>query len=98
VFGFSNNKQLFKGCKYLEEFILKYKKQPSRDELAIFYYNRYVEAADKKDTLPHETQLWIQQLIQAYQPVFPEGYDIKEIVARLKESRNLDRRVELEMQ
>ena len=42
VFGFTGNNQLFKGCKYIEEFILKYKKKPTRDELAIFYYNRYV--------------------------------------------------------
>ena len=42
LFGFSGHKELFKGCKYLEEFIMKYKKRPTKDELAIFYYNRYV--------------------------------------------------------
>lgn len=46
-------KQLFKGCKYFGEFVIKYKKKPTIDELAVFYYNRYIEAA-KTTTLPHQ--------------------------------------------
>ena len=100
VFGFSSNKQLFKGCKYMEEFIMKYKKQPTRDELAIFYYNRYVEAdsKNKKNTLPHRTEQWVDQLLKAYEAVFAEGHDIKQIIANLKASRELEKRVEMEVQ
>ena len=100
VFGFSSNKQLFKGCKYMEEFIMKYKKRPSRDELAIFYYNRYVEADTKhrKTTLPHQTEKWVDQILKAYESVFTEGHDIKQIIANLKASRELEKRVEMEMQ
>lgn len=97
AFGFSSNKELFKGCKYIEEFIMKYRKRPTADELAIFYYNRYVEAG-KRGTLPHQTGAWVPQLLKSYGPVFSEGHDIKKIVAALKESRNVDRRVELELQ
>ena len=85
---------MFKGCKYLEEFILKYKKKPTKDELAIFYYNRYVEG-DKKNTLPFQTEKWCNELLKSYEVVFQEGYDIKKIISTLKESRNLERRVEL---
>jgi len=100
VFGFSSNKQLFKGCKYMEEFIMKYKKRPTRDELAIFYYNRYIEtdSKHKKSTLPHQTEKWVDQILKAYESVFTEGHDIKQIIANLKASRELEKRVEMEMQ
>ena len=97
IFGFSANSQLFKGCKYMEQFIMKYKKQPTRDELAIFYYNRYV-VTDGRVTLPFLTEKWIDQLLVAYRVVFVEGFEIKNIVAALKESRVVERRVELEAQ
>lgn len=96
AFGFSSNKELFKGCKYIEEFIMKYKKKPTSDQIAIFYYNRYVEG-EKKNTLPYQTGKWVVQLLKSYEPVFSEGYDIKKIIATLKESRNIDRRVEMEV-
>ena len=67
---------------------MKYKKKPTSDELAIFYYNRYVEA-NKKSTLPFQTGKWIKELLKSYQPVFAEGYEIKKIISTLKESRNL---------
>ena len=53
LFGI-DEKDLFKGCKYFGEFVLKYKKRPNREELAVFYYNRYVEAG-KRSTLPFLT-------------------------------------------
>ena len=85
TFGFSG-KELFKGCKYIEEFILKYKKQPTKDEMAIFYFNRYVEGS-KRLTLPHLTEQWTEELLRAYEPVFSEGFDMKKVVDTLKESR-----------
>jgi DNA-binding transcriptional regulator YbjK len=48
---------------------IKYKTKPNKDELAIFYYNRYVEAG-KKTTLPHLTEQWINDFLAAYEPVF----------------------------
>lgn len=55
---------------------MKYKKEPTKDELAIFYYNRYVEAdtKHKKNTLPFQTEKWIEQLLKAYKSVFVEGF------------------------
>ena len=52
---------------------MKYKKRPTKDELAIFYYNRYVEG-DKKNTLPFQTEKWIGELLKSYDPIFSEGY------------------------
>ena len=83
VFGFSGNKQLFKGCKYMEEFILKYKRQPNEAELALFYYNRYI-GSGKKATLPFETGKWVKQLLEAYSPLFKEGNNIDDLIATLK--------------
>lgn len=65
TFGFSDQKELFKGCKYIQEFLIKHKKKPSKTELAIFYYNRYVEAG-KKNTLPFLTEKWIAELLASY--------------------------------
>jgi hypothetical protein len=42
IFKVEDIKELFKGCKYIEQFILKHKKKPTKDEIAVFYYNRYV--------------------------------------------------------
>jgi hypothetical protein len=95
LFGVENKKELFQGCKYIEEFLLKHKKKPSRHELAVFYYNRYVEAG-KRSTLPALTESWIAQLLQSYYPVFEEC-SIPEIVATIKESRTLEKRALLEL-
>lgn len=54
IFKVEDKKELFKGCKYIEEFIIKHKKLPTKDEIAVFYYNRYVEAK-KYNTLPYLT-------------------------------------------
>lgn len=74
---------------------MKHKKQPTKDELAIFYYNRYVESG-KKATLPHLTERWIEDLLASYAPVFQEGYSMPKIIAALKESRDPKRRAEME--
>ena len=76
---------------------MKYKKRPSKDELAIFYYNRYVEAG-KRGTLPFQTAKWVSELLKSYdKSVFSKEVDIKEVITTLKVSRNLERRVELEV-
>jgi len=70
----------------MEHFILKHKKQPTKAELAIFYYNRYVESK-KKDTLPFLTEQWIDDLLTAYEPSF-QGQNIPHIIGVLKESQS----------
>lgn len=50
-------KEMLKGRKYFENFMLKYHKVPTVDELILFYYNRYV-IGNKKSTLPLMTRLW----------------------------------------
>jgi hypothetical protein len=83
--------ELFKGCKYIDEFILKHKKKPTRSEIAVFYYNRYVESA-KKATLPFQTQLWIEQLLAQFEAAYPEGAEIKDIISCIRESRTVEKR------
>ena len=46
---------LFKGCKYMENYVLKYQKLPEFIELLLFYHNRYVESG-KAPTLPFLTK------------------------------------------
>lgn len=96
VFKVEGRGELFKGCKYIEEFILKYKKKPSSSELAVFYYNRYVEAG-KRATLPFLTEQWIEQLLASHEAAYPEGASVKEIIAMIKESRTLEKRAQLEL-
>lgn len=55
----SNINDLFKGCKYLENYVIKYEKQPNNVELILFYFNRYIEAG-KVTTLPFLTASWAQ--------------------------------------
>ena len=86
TFGVAEPSELFRGCKYIEEFILKYKWMPTADELAVFYYNRYVEAG-KCTTLPFHTQQWVRQLLSSYSQVLKEGTDMKEVASVLKKSR-----------
>lgn len=70
TFKVEETKELFKGCRYIEDFIVKHKKQPTADELAVFYYNRYVESG-KKATLPFLTQVWINDFLSQYEAIFP---------------------------
>jgi hypothetical protein len=62
--------------------LLKHKKRPTRDELAVFYYNRYVEAS-KKSTLPFLTEQWIKDILSKYDAVFPVEMSIKEVITLL---------------
>ena len=95
VFKVEDRKELFKGCKYIEEFILKHRKQPSRHEIAVFYFNRYV-VAGKRSTLPLLTEQWIEELLARYALAFQEGFDIKAVISALKESRSIEKRIALE--
>ena len=76
--------------------MLKHKKLPTRDELAVFYYNRYVESGKIK-TLPFLTEQWIDQLLQRYSAVFPAETDIKEVIGTLKQSRAIEHRKAMEV-
>lgn len=88
--------QLFKGRKYFEDFLFKYKKIPNRDELLVFYYNRYV-VAKKKSTLPMLTEQWSVQFIQQYTKVFQENnITIDAALQILEKSRPRSVREELE--
>ena len=60
-----NSGQLFKGRRYLQDFLVKYKKLPTHDELILFYYNRMVMSG-KKPTLPFLTNSWTEQIISEY--------------------------------
>lgn len=51
---------------------MKYKKLPNKDELLIFYYNRYV-VSKKKTTLPKLTQHWSVLFIEEYTKVLKEN-------------------------
>lgn len=61
----------------------------------MFYFNRYV-IAGKRSTLPFLTEQWIDDLLARYQAVFQEGFNIKEVISALKESRNIEKRIALE--
>jgi hypothetical protein len=63
---------LFKGRKYFEAFLRKYKRMPTKDELILFYYNRYV-VKNKKSTLPYLTEVWTEKLIADYSKVMTEN-------------------------
>lgn len=51
--------KMMKGQKYYEGFIEKHKKIPTKDEIILFYYNRYV-MAEKCNTLPYLTDRWVE--------------------------------------
>jgi hypothetical protein len=88
AFKVADPKSLFKGCKYIQEFIIKYEKKPTQAEIAIFYYNRYVESG-KKGTLPFLTQKWIQDFLEQYEQFFAEGKDVKAIASSLKKTNKI---------
>lgn len=54
--------KLFKGRKYFEEFLVKFKLMPTKEELSIFYYNRYI-VSDKVKTLPYLTGVWSNEFV-----------------------------------
>ena len=51
--------------------MVKFKKLPTKDELIIFYYNRYV-VGNKKDTLPFLVEIWAQEFVEEYTAAFQE--------------------------
>ena len=95
TFGLADPRKLFKGCRYIEEFLLRYKWLPTPEELSVFYYNRYVEAG-KVSTLPFQTEQWARQLLESYRAVVKPEADMGEVVAALKASKGRERRQELE--
>jgi hypothetical protein len=94
-FGVDDVKKLFRGCKWIENYLVKYEKKPEPVELLLFYYNREIEAG-KVTTLPVLTEKWTLELVAAYEVCFPEGYDIKEVLKRLNESRSIVNRIKIE--
>ena len=94
LFHVNNVQTLFSGCKYLINFIEKYEKKPEVIELAIFYYNRFVEAGKKK-TLPHLTEQWTHQLWTKFVKA-AEGYTDKQILEVLKKSQPIEARMTIE--
>jgi hypothetical protein len=90
-----SGKDLFKGCKYIQEFILKYKQKPNLAELAVFCYNRLVESG-KKNTLPFLGKEWMEYLLGQYEAAYPQDATIKDIVQILKKSRTVESRLQLE--
>ena len=65
IFKVVDVNQLFKGCKYMENYVLKYEKLPEYVELLLFYHNRYIESG-KAPTLPFLTVLWTRELAQKF--------------------------------
>lgn len=61
-------KNLFKGRKYFEVFLRKYRRMPTKDELIVFYYNRYV-LRNKSSTLPYLTEVWAERIVTEYTKV-----------------------------
>lgn len=65
-------KNLFKGRKYFESFLRKYKRIPTKDELILFYYNRYV-VRSKSSTLPYLTEVWAERIVTEYTKVLTQN-------------------------
>lgn len=82
--------KLFKGCKYIEAYVNKYEKFPEYNELALFYYNRYVEAGKCK-TLPHLTKFWTNELMGKFNKA-AEGKSIEDVIKLLAVTRNIIQR------
>lgn len=89
-----NPAQELKDFKYFEQFVFKYDKMPTVDELVVFLYNRYVEAGKCK-TLPFQVLGWVEQLIEEYRPQF-ESVSVKKAKRVLNESRTISKRMKLE--
>ncbi len=80
--------------KYFEEFVFKYEKLPSVDELMVFLYNREVETGKCK-TLPFKLREWAEELINEYKPHF-DSLSVKKVKRVFNESRAMDKRIKLE--
>lgn len=79
--------------KYFEEFVFKYEKLPTVDELVVFLYNREVEAGKCK-TLPFKVREWAEELISEYKPHF-DSLSVKKAKRVFNESRVIEKRIKL---
>ena len=70
---------LFSGCKLMANYIEKYEKKPETVELAIFFYNRLIEAG-KKTTLPFLCAYWADEIQESFNKA-AEGYTMAETLA-----------------
>ena len=87
---------LFKGCKYLENYILKFERLPNYAELLLFYFNRYVEAG-KETTLPYMSEIWTHELLEKFSKAC-EGKSIEKVIEIINLSRPVDKRVVMEQE
>jgi hypothetical protein len=93
-FKVSDVNTLFKGCKYLENYVLKFEKLPNYAELLLFYFNRYVEAG-KESTLPFLAEPWTHDLMEKFNKAC-EGMEIKDVIDIINSSRPIDKRIFME--
>ena len=63
---------LFKGRKYFIGFLSKYKRMPTKEQLILFYYNRYV-VTNKIGTLPYLTEEWSERILSGYTKVMEQN-------------------------
>jgi hypothetical protein len=94
IFKVSDVNRLFKGCKYLENYVLKFEKLPNFAELLLFYFNRYVEAG-KETTLPLLTEMWTHELLEKFTKAC-EGKEPAKIIEIVNISRPVDKRATME--
>ena len=85
---------MFKGCKYLENYIQKYEKRPEYAELLLFYFNRYVEAG-KQTTLPFLSEMWTRELSEKFNKA-SEGLEVPKILEIVDKTRPILKRIEIE--
>ena len=89
---------MLKGQKYYEGFIEKHKKIPTKDEVILFYYNRYV-LADKCNTLPYLTDRWVEEICGEYNKVITETkHSVEQIIHILDKSRPIEIRKKMEVE
>lgn len=82
--------KMIKGQKYYEGFIEKHKKFPTKDELILFYYNRYV-MADKCKTLPYLIDRWSEEIVGEHNKVFKETkFSVEQVISLLEKSRPIE--------
>lgn len=94
TFNVADINELFKGCKYIENYVIKYEKLPEVIELILFYYNRYVEAG-KKETLPYLTEYWTAELAGKFNKA-AEGKTVQEVLKIVELTRPIDKRIQIE--
>ena len=88
--------KMMSGMKYYQNFLEKHGKIPTKDELIIFYYNRYV-VANKKSTLPYLTERWAGEVISDYNEAFEiSKCSVKEAVEIINSSMSIVKREEFE--